>query len=133
MWENAKKERIPYKSLQIDSWWYLRGADGGAKLWDAKPEVFPHGLDGLQERLGGDVPLVAHNRWWSVQTDYARQNGGDYGFIIEILDDNLPSPPELPLELEVGDIRRQKRFVGLDHHSNIDFFVASSDWFLLLL
>jgi hypothetical protein len=29
------------------------------------------------------LPITAHNRWWSTEVTYARQNGGDYDFIVE--------------------------------------------------
>jgi hypothetical protein len=52
---------------------YYKGRDNGVDLWDARPDVFPSGLAALHQKLG--VPLVAHNRWWSVETRYAQQNG----------------------------------------------------------
>jgi hypothetical protein len=83
VWEYSRARGIPYRALQLDSWWYFKGRDQGVLRWDARPEVFPSGLKGLQERLGGNVPIVAHNRWWSVESSYARQHGGGYDFAIE--------------------------------------------------
>ena len=45
------------------------------------PSAFPHGLPHFHEQLR--LPIVAHNRWWSAEVDYASQNGGSYGFITE--------------------------------------------------
>ncbi len=28
-------------------------------------------------------PVVGHNRYWASNTDYAKQNGGQYDFIVE--------------------------------------------------
>jgi len=45
-------------------------------LW----QVFPHGLAALWESTGW--PVMGHNRFWSHETPYAKQNGGDYEFEI---------------------------------------------------
>ena len=31
----------------------------------------------------GHLPACAHNRYWSSDTAYAKQNGGSYNFIVE--------------------------------------------------
>ncbi|KAJ8044597.1 hypothetical protein HOLleu_07382 [Holothuria leucospilota] len=72
---------IPYKYYQLDSWWYFKGDNGGVKNWTAMPSIFPHGLGYLNKQL--DIPLAAHNRYWSSSTDYAKQNGGKWNFIVE--------------------------------------------------
>ncbi|XP_078674668.1 uncharacterized protein LOC144912809 [Branchiostoma floridae x Branchiostoma belcheri] len=77
----AKEVGIPYRYLQLDSWWYYKGAGGGVKTWDARPDVFPSGLRALYEKIG--LPIVAHNRYWAKDTTYAKQNGGNYSFIVE--------------------------------------------------
>lgn len=58
-------------SCQIDSWWYFRGYQGGVKNWTAMPSVFPNGIEAVASRTGW--PIVAHNRYWSNDTDYALQ------------------------------------------------------------
>ncbi|KAI8505567.1 hypothetical protein Bbelb_167560 [Branchiostoma belcheri] len=60
----AKEVGIPYRYVQLDSWWYYKGAGGGVKTWDARPDVFPSGLR-------------------AKDTTYAKQNGGNYSFIVE--------------------------------------------------
>jgi hypothetical protein len=67
---------IPFGHWQIDSWFYpkdgqtSRGGKGGAVLnWTALPEIFPSGVSGFQEKLGG-MPLIMHNRQFSNHSDY---------------------------------------------------------------
>jgi hypothetical protein len=38
-------------------------------------------MKALYEKTGW--PVQGHNRYWTNNTDYARQNGGDYEFILE--------------------------------------------------
>ena len=45
------------------------------------PEVFPHGMGSVYQETS--VPVVAHNRWWCNETDYATRNGGDYNFLFD--------------------------------------------------
>ena len=71
---------IPMRYLQIDSYWYYK-VGGGVSNWTATPEAFPGGL----KKLSADTnwTYVAHNRYWSPAVAYAKQNGGQYDFIIE--------------------------------------------------
>ena len=79
--ENGLKSGIPHRYVQLDSWWYYKGEVGGVKNWTAKPSVFPHGIWYFSNKT--DWPIVAHNRYWSNNTDYAKQNGGIFNFIID--------------------------------------------------
>ena len=72
---------VPYRHMLLDSWWYFKGELGGVKNWTARPDIFPNGLQALHANL--TVPWLAHNRWWAPETDYARQNGGQYDFVIQ--------------------------------------------------
>ena len=83
----ADEDGIPFRYLQIDSWWYYKGVGNGVKNWTAMPSVFPNGIDAVVEKTGW--PIMAHNRYWSADTDYAKQNGGNFDFII---DGNLALP-----------------------------------------
>ena len=38
--------------LQIDSYWYYKGKNGGVTNWSATPEAFPGGLAALSEETG---------------------------------------------------------------------------------
>jgi len=77
--EDADRRDIPFGYFQIDSWWYpkaskrkgLLSATGGAILWEPLPGLFPQGLTVFQEELG--VPLVAHNRWYDVNSPYCER------------------------------------------------------------
>ena len=70
---------IPVKYLEIDSWWYPKDKLLAVVEWTALPDIFPNGLDYLQEQTGW--PIVAHNRYWSRNTTYDIENGGQYNFI----------------------------------------------------
>jgi hypothetical protein len=76
----AKKESIPYKYVLLDSWWYFKGGDG-VKTWEARPDIFPDGIAGFWKKT--KWPTQLHNRMWSTDTTYAKQNGGKYNFIID--------------------------------------------------
>jgi hypothetical protein len=79
--EDAVKNSLPYRYLQIDSWWYFKGDHDGVKNWTAMPSIFPNGIDAVSKATGW--PIVAHNRFFSTDTVYAKQNGGKYDFIID--------------------------------------------------
>lgn len=72
---------LPYRGWLMDSWWYYKGADGAVKNWTARPDIFPDGIEAVTEAT--KWPIVAHNRYWAAETDYAKQNGGQYNFIID--------------------------------------------------
>lgn len=72
---------LPIRRLQLDSWWYHKGAGGGVKNWTEIPAFLPHGIAGLSQATGW--PIVAHNRYFSSDTDYAQQNGGSYLFTVD--------------------------------------------------
>jgi hypothetical protein len=42
------------------------------------PEIFPQGLDFIQQATGW--PIAAHNRYWSKDNVYAKENGGKFDF-----------------------------------------------------
>ncbi|KAH8067431.1 hypothetical protein JL721_7542 [Aureococcus anophagefferens] len=77
----AEAAGIP-RYVLLDSWWYYQATDtGGVTNWTARPDVFPSGMRHVRDATGW--PIVAHNRYWSGETVYAKQNGGDFDFIIE--------------------------------------------------
>jgi hypothetical protein len=47
--------------------------------WLAEDSVFPNGLDYFYNASGWLIQ--GHNRYWSGQTTYAKQNGGQYDFL----------------------------------------------------
>lgn len=49
--------------------------------WTAQTDIFPNGLDYLYNQTGWLVQ--AHNRYWDMDTVYAKANGGPYDFIID--------------------------------------------------
>ncbi|KAK7076764.1 hypothetical protein SK128_010515 [Halocaridina rubra] len=72
---------IPIRRLQLDSWWYHKGEGRGVKNWTALHLVFPDGIKYIHDITGW--PIVAHNRYFSSDNDYAQQNGGIYSFAID--------------------------------------------------
>ena len=72
---------IPYRYLQLDAYWYYRTATGGCLNWTVRANIFPNGIQKLHSSLG--IPIVAHNMYFEPKTNYAKQNGGDYNFIVE--------------------------------------------------
>mmetsp|Transcript_39765 Transcript_39765/g.127113 ORF Transcript_39765/g.127113 Transcript_39765/m.127113 type:complete len:546 (+) Transcript_39765:129-1766(+) len=82
VWKDAKKRGIPYRSLQLDSYWYHKDPeDGGVVSWQATEAAFPYGLANFTAQVG--VPIVAHNRYFSSGTRYAKENGGDFNFQVD--------------------------------------------------
>ena len=85
--------------LVSNSWWYFKGDGGGVKNWTAMPSVFENGQDGIKklvELTGWKV--TAHNRWWSKNTDYALENGGQYAFFVDAPGSPAGGVMALPLE-----------------------------------
>jgi hypothetical protein len=73
----SQRVGLPYRHVQIDSWWYIKGKDSGTKTWSPAPNTFPgDGHSGLQ-RLHNQTGWVytAHNRMWSGEVTYAKANG----------------------------------------------------------
>ena len=104
----AESLHLPYKYWLSDSRWYLHGNDGGVVTWDPMPEFFSQGFPNLTKRLGWK--LVAHNRYFSSQSTYAKQNGGQYEFIVQ-------GNSSLPMDAAFWT----------------DLFAARSDWGLAML
>ncbi len=85
------KKNIPFQYIQLDSWWYqklpktswtrppkkwfarlVKGlAMGGTNVWEPMPEHFPDGMAAFREQVG--IPIVAHARWFSPQSDYVQR------------------------------------------------------------
>ena len=81
--KQAEVQNIPYRHALIDSWWYFKGTGGGIANWTARPGVFyKDGGDADLVRLNQETgwPFIAHNRYWSSNTPYSKDNGGDYEF-----------------------------------------------------
>lgn len=66
----AMKEKIPYRHVQLDSWWYIKGKGGGTKIWNPAPNTFPNGLSSFKNKTGWRI--TAHNRMWSSDTVYRK-------------------------------------------------------------
>lgn len=75
----AVTNSIPYRWALLDSWWYYKGYANGVKNWTARADIFPDGIQFLRQQTGWR--WIAHNRYWSNDTDYAKQNGGKYTFL----------------------------------------------------
>ena len=68
----------PFRSWNYDSWWYPKCQNKGVKKWTPMKEVFPGGMSPIFEKTS--MPVIAHNKWWCNETDYAIRNGGSYKF-----------------------------------------------------
>eukprot|EP00040_Diaphanoeca_grandis_P001423 m.18491 g.18491 ORF g.18491 m.18491 type:complete len:900 (-) comp12048_c0_seq1:37-2736(-) len=77
----ADEQKIPYRHVQLDSWWYIKGVGGGTKTWAPGPGTFPDGLAPFSNKTGWKI--TAHNRMWAADTTYAVANGGDYKWYLE--------------------------------------------------
>lgn len=69
---------IPLAYLELDSWWYLKGAPpswknrlGGIYTYTADRALFPDGLQAFQQQLG--LPLITHARWLDPASPYRKQ------------------------------------------------------------
>ena len=66
-------------------------------VWSLKSEkffredFFPDG--GIEAYIKHKFPLVAHNRWFGPDNVYAKENGGEYDFVIDDIEVDLPGPP----------------------------------------
>ena len=66
-------------------------------VWSHKSEkffredFFPNG--GIEAYIKHKFPLVAHNRWFGPDNVYAKENGGEYNFVIDDIEVDLPGPP----------------------------------------
>ncbi|HET7452242.1 MAG TPA: hypothetical protein VFL12_05840, partial [Thermoanaerobaculia bacterium] len=62
-----RDEGIPLGYVQLDSWWYPKGKDGGFLEYRAAgPPVFSGSLADFRRRIG--VPFVVHGRWLSSES-----------------------------------------------------------------
>jgi hypothetical protein len=92
----AQEVGIPYRGILLDSWWYYKGDQGGVKNWTAQTSVFTGGNAGIKALVDQTSwKVTAHNRYWSANTDYAKQNGGAFDFFI-----NPPGVKQMAVPLE---------------------------------
>lgn len=77
MLDSIQNISLPFRYLQIDSWWYYKGIGDGVAQWTPMPNVFPDGLPALDHKLN-NIPIVAHNRYWAFDTVYKK----NYSFVL---------------------------------------------------
>ena len=53
----ADSQKLPYKYILLDSWWYYKGENGGVSEWTAMDDVFPEGIDTLYQETGWFVQV----------------------------------------------------------------------------
>jgi hypothetical protein len=124
--EYADKIGLPIRSWLLDSWFYYKGTDSGVKEWTARPDVFPDGLSKVRQEI--KWLTMAHNRYWSTENVYAKQNGGDFEFVIE-----EESGAALPLEEAFWDyFFDQAKQWGLDVYEQdwLNIQTQSMNWTL---
>lgn len=69
MIDSINNVQLPFKYLQLDSWWYFKGIGDGVTQWSARSDVFPDGLQSLNAQLK-NLPFAAHNRYWAFDNVY---------------------------------------------------------------
>ena len=74
------EEEVPFRSWNYDSWFYYYCVHG-VQNWTARPDVFPKGMESVYQETS--LPVIAHNKYWCNSTNYAKQNGGQYDFILD--------------------------------------------------
>ncbi|UJR16105.1 hypothetical protein I4U23_003017 [Adineta vaga] len=73
-----RKLTLPYHYIQLDSWFYYKGLNGGVSQWQARPDIFPDGLPFVYRQVE-NTPLAAHNRYWAIDTVYSEK----YAFLFD--------------------------------------------------
>ena len=82
VYEQAKKQTIPFRYVQLDDWWYYcEGFYNACLNWTAQPSLFPNGIEAVANKT--QWPIHAHGKHWSSTNVYAKQNGGKYNFIMD--------------------------------------------------
>ena len=91
-----RADEIPIRWMQYDSWFYEKGRGAGVKTWIPTEKKFPSGPQAAYYKHGHQ--LQCHNRWWAPDNTYAKQNGGEYDFVIEPDGVTIPGPIEIEVE-----------------------------------
>lgn len=65
-----RKLTLPFRYIQLDSWWYYKGLKGGVSEWQSRPDIFPDGLPSLYRQVE-NTPFAAHNRYWALDNIYS--------------------------------------------------------------
>jgi hypothetical protein len=73
-----QKINLPFHYIQLDSWWYYKGLQGGVSQWKSRPDIFPDGLPFLYRQMER-IPLAAHNRYWAIDNVYSDR----YAFLFD--------------------------------------------------
>ena len=102
VYDYAVSQGIPYRHVLLDSYWYYKDDSapkhrGGVVNWTAQDfaPYFTGGNAGLRALVNTTGwKIIAHNRYWSRITTYAKQNGGKYDFYVD------PDPAKYALPLE---------------------------------
>ena len=80
-----KRTSIPFRSVQYDSWWYgaQKAAKQGCFRWNGNiaSAAFPDSLEYVYNASA--TPITAHNKFWDMSVEYAKQNGGTYDFVVD--------------------------------------------------
>ncbi|XP_046560817.1 uncharacterized protein LOC124269827 [Haliotis rubra] len=119
-----KQLGVPVRYIQYDWWWYYYDKNHGVITWEAKPSIFPDGLQWLYNKT--ELPVLAHSMFWSSNTTYAKANGGKYDFLIE-------GEKSLPLEEKfwndlLADARKWGLLVYEQDFLNIEFERVHKLW-----
>lgn len=103
--------KAPYQSWNYDSWFYPKcewvvppsfelehqAVKAPVKNWTAMADIFPgDSMRTIYQKT--KLPVIAHNRWWCNETDYAKRSGGSYNFIY-----NDANGTSLPIDQQFWD------------------------------
>ena len=78
VYNSFKQAGIPLGYMQLDDWWYPKGAsdiwsnrNAGIYTYNADPTLFPNGLLAFQQQLG--IPLMTHAKFIDASSPYRSQ------------------------------------------------------------
>ncbi|KAK6194942.1 hypothetical protein SNE40_000471 [Patella caerulea] len=80
IYEQSVTDNIPYTYIELDDWWYVK-KDNKILKWTTPSTDFPVGLEKLHKATG--LKFAVYAGIWSPDNIYAKQNGGQYDFVIE--------------------------------------------------
>ena len=69
--------QLPIHYMEISAYFYYKGVAGGVSDWSPRPEVFPHGIPYLHNRI--NLPFIIHNRYWAYDAVYQK----NYSWILD--------------------------------------------------
>ena len=125
------KINLPFHYYWYDSWFYYHYqniSNNGVVNWTARPDIFPSGAEYVYQQT--KLPVVAHNKWWAAETQYAKQNGGMYDWVVEDVF-SVPTDPRFWIDLFVNatlwglHTYEQVSFYNTAQHIRLQFLIIT--------